>query len=302
MNEAVIRSVAEFQAQLQELESKGADFLYRGQADVKYQVDCSAARRLNLDPSKPIESQLISPLLVGYLESLIERAIKRNFLPADFNEGSPDLELLAQLQHQGAATGLIDFTSNPLVALWFACHEAPAEDGAVFLLSRSATKKLDHSSDLKKKIQSFYEIDEIWSWEPPPRGDRIGAQNSVFVLGVPMISRATMQTLTVTAESKQDILRHLDTLCNINEEELFPDFPGYSVSNASKKAYDVSRSVSYWHEQIGLALDDSAKAKAHYRCGVAFSAIKNARKAIGQYSAAIELNPDARAYGNRGPG
>ncbi len=300
MSETVIRNVAEFQTQLQTVEADETDFLYRGQADVNWKVECSASRRLNLDPTKPVENQLINPLLVGYLESRIERARKRNFLPPDFNEDSSDLELLAQLQYFGAATGLIDFTTAPLIALWFACNESHAKDGAVFLLPRSATKKVDNSSDLKEKIQSFYEKDEIWLWEPPPRGHRIGAQNSVFVLGVPVISRAAMRKLTVPAESKPDILTHLEDLCNINEEELFPDFPGYAVSNASNKTYDVSRSVSYWNERIGLAHDDSARAKAHYRCGVAFSAIKNARKAIEQYSAAIELKPDARAYGNRG--
>ncbi len=109
-----------------------------------------------------------------------------------------------------------------------------------------------------------------------------------------------MKTFIVAAESKQDFLTHLETLCDINEEELFPDFPGFAVSNGSDKTYDVLRSVSYWYEQIGLARDDSARAKAHYRCGVAFSAIKKAGKAIEQYSAAIELKPEARAYEYRG--
>lgn len=301
MSETVIRSVAEFQEQLQGFESEGTDFLYRGQADVKWKVECSAARRLNRDPTKPIEDQLINLLLVGYLESRIERAKKRNFLPPGFNADSSDLELLAQLQHYGAATGLIDFTSNPLVALWFACNESYARDGAIFLLPRSATKKVDDSSDLKKKIQSFYEKDEIWSWKPPLRGNRIGAQNSVFVLGVPVISRALMRTFTVPAESKQDVLAHLETLCNINEEELFPDFPGYAVSNASNKTYEVSRSVSYWQEQVGLASDKNERAMAHFNYGVACSAIRDFQSAIEQYSEAIALNPGhVRAYTNRG--
>jgi hypothetical protein len=37
-----------------------------------------------------------------------------------------DLQLLANLQHYGAPTRLIDFTSNPMTALWFACQE-PSE-------------------------------------------------------------------------------------------------------------------------------------------------------------------------------
>jgi hypothetical protein len=33
-----------------------------------------------------------------------------------------NLELLLELQHYGAATGLIDFSRDFLVALWFACN------------------------------------------------------------------------------------------------------------------------------------------------------------------------------------
>jgi hypothetical protein len=33
-----------------------------------------------------------------------------------------DLELLLELQHYGAATGLVDFSRDFLIALWFAAH------------------------------------------------------------------------------------------------------------------------------------------------------------------------------------
>ena len=45
-----------------------------------------------------------------------------------------DLQRLSVLQHQGAATGLLDFTEYPLIALWFACEELPDRDGKVFVL------------------------------------------------------------------------------------------------------------------------------------------------------------------------
>src|SRR5690606_32894209 len=34
-----------------------------------------------------------------------------------------DMGLLADLQHYGVETRLIDFSSNPMTALWFACQE-----------------------------------------------------------------------------------------------------------------------------------------------------------------------------------
>jgi len=301
MSAIVIRSVAEFQAQLQELESDEGGFLYRGQADAVWPVSCSAARRLTQDPTNPIEDQLISSLLVGYLEFLIAKARMRGFLPPGFSETSPDLELLAQLQHQGAATGLIDFTRQPSVALWFACSGAHFKDGAVYVLARSITEEINNRRDLEKKIQSFYEMDTLWSWEPSQRGNRVVAQSSAFVFGVPTIAPNKMERFTVQADSKHDILTQLDAVYGINEEVLFSDFPGYAVANASNKPFDVKRTVPYWREQVGLASDKNERAMAHFNNGVACSAIRDFQSAIEQYSEAIALNPGhVGAYTNRG--
>ena len=301
MNETVVTSVAEFQARLQELESDEAGLLYRGQADTIWPVSCSAARRLTQDPANPVEDQLINSLLVGYLEYLIAKARMRGFLPPGFSEISPDLELLAQLQHQGAATGLIDFTRHPFVALWFACNEAYEKDGAVYILSRSATEEISNSRDLEKQIQSFYEEGTMWSWEPSTRGNRIVAQSSVFVFGVAAVASDRMERFTIKAENKSDILSQLETVYGVNEEMLFPDFPGFAVANASNKPFDVKRTVSYWREQVELASDDSSKAMAYFYCGVAYSAVQDFQNATEQYSEAIRLNPEyTYAYTNRG--
>ena len=296
MSEIVITSMAEFQARLQEFESDEGGFLYRGQADAVWPVSCSAARRLTQDPTNLIENQLIYSLLVGYLEFLIVKARMRGF-----HETSPDLELLAQLQHQGAATGLIDFTRQPFVALWFACNGAYEKDGAVYVLSRSATEEISNRRDLEKQIQSFYQEGTLWSWEPSALGNRIVAQSSVFVFGVPAIASDRMKRFFIQAENKSNILNQLETVYGINEEILFPDFPGFAVSNSSNRSFDVKRTVSYWREQVELASDDSAKGKAYFHCGKAYSAIQDFQSAIEQFSEAIRLNPeDANAYTNRG--
>lgn len=301
MNETVITSVAEFQARLQELEPDEGGFLYRGQADAVWPVSCSAARRLTQDPTNPIEDQLINFPLVGYLKSLIDKARMRGFLPPGFSETSPDLELLAQLQHQGAATGLIDFTRQPFVALWFACNGAYERDGVVYILSRSATEEISNKRDLEKQIQTFYEEGTLWSWEPSTRGNRVVAQSSIFVFGVSAIASDRMERFLIQAENKSDVLNQLDTFCGVNEELLFPDFSGFAVANASNKAFDVKRTVSYWREQVELASDDGSKATAHFECGNEYSAIQDFQIAIEQYSEAVKLNPEnTYAYTHRG--
>ena len=56
-------------------------------------------------------------------------------MPMEVMDGATlsDLQRLSVLQHQGAATGLLDFTEYPLVALWFACAERSDKDGKVFV-------------------------------------------------------------------------------------------------------------------------------------------------------------------------
>ena len=154
---------------------KDAAFLYRGQADATWPVDCSAAQRLTKNSA--IETQLIRHLFVGYLDILISTTRMRGFLPPGFSESISDLELLAHLQHQGAATGLIDFTRHPLVALWFACHESLDTDGAIYVLNRSQTEEIGRREDLENKtLQSIYvedKEDKLWSWEPSALGNRM---------------------------------------------------------------------------------------------------------------------------------
>ena len=302
MNDIVISSEAQFREELKKLNFGDAGLLYRGQSDAKWPVNCSAVRRLARDLADPVESRLTNSLLVGYLEFLIAKARTRNVLPHGFDTASPDLELLALLQHQGAATGLIDFTLKPFVALWFACSGSQTEDGAVYFLSRASTTEISDHSEIERPLGSLYEKSVLWSWEPLPLGNRIVAQSSVFVFGEAEIGEsAKMRKFIVQAESKSDILSQLESLHGMNEETLFPDFPGFAVANASDRFFDAKRTVAYWQALITLATTDGEKAEAHYNCGVAFKALKESESAIAHYELSISFYPDnAKTFNNRG--
>ena len=302
MTEIVISSEAEFRAQLKKSDFDEASHLYRGQADANWPVNCSAVRRMASNHASPVKARLMNSLLVGYLEFLIAKARMRNVLPHGFDTASPDLELLALLQHQGAATGLIDFTLQPLVALWFACNGSQTEDGAVHFLSRTSTTEISERKDIERPLGSLYENNVLWMWEPSALGNRIVAQRSVFVFGVAEVDEpAKIGRFLVQADSKRDILLQLESLYGINEETLYPDFPGFAVANASDRFFDTKLTASYWQALNELATTNEERAQAHYNCGVAYSALRQFEEAIEQYDSAIAYNPDdAKALNNRG--
>lgn len=301
MNDVTICSITDFHTKLDQLSPSAGQILFRGQPDASWPVSCSAARRLTQDSGSPIRTQLIDSLLVGYLESLIKRARIRQFFPPHLDADSSDLDFLAQLQHQGAATGLFDFTHNPLVALWFACHESHETDGAVFLLPRSKTRQITSDGALNIPIAYFYKDKVLWSWDPNPLGSRIEAQGSVFVFGGARIANSDMERFVVKEHAKLDILIQLETQHNIHEENIYPDFPGYATANNSYKPFNLQRSISYWEGQLDLALSNEQLAMAYYNCGVAYGAANDSARAIECFDKAIEHDPrSVSAYFNRG--
>lgn len=103
----------------------GQKLLYRGHSDKKYQLLPSVARKKNI----PTQVSLLD-----YERNLIEEAKYR--MPSVFRDELQPIDLLAILQHYGIPTRLLDVTSSPLVALYFACCSHKEYDGEVVIFER----------------------------------------------------------------------------------------------------------------------------------------------------------------------
>ena len=113
--------------------------VFRGQANSYWKLHSTATRRLIKffdDDDCVIEDSQFSQMHLVYHRSVLLEPARTLGFGSDNGQRMSDLQLLAKLQHFGAATALIDFTWDPLVALWFACEESSC-DGRVFILDLS---------------------------------------------------------------------------------------------------------------------------------------------------------------------
>ena len=282
--------------------------IYRGQGNSDWKVDCSAVRRLEAYRDSRIVPQIVGHSLVAYLANLLNEGSRYIGTCPELPRGCSDLDLLVQLQHQGAATGLIDFTLSPLVALWFACTGHPEKDGAVYVLPRTRTQDIDRDQVQRRGLLNyFYGIgDHDWTTShlyllsPRVMDGRPASQQSVFVLGAPFIWPALLKKVEIDKNAKKDLLAELRTSHDLTEESLFVDFAGFAQANSFSRPFDTINTVEFWTERIRGITERTEKAQAHVDCGMAYSAIEDHEHAIAQYTEAIRLDPNnIGAYVNR---
>ncbi len=203
-------------------------YIFRGQPSESYELDCTASRKFSNtkkeDKTVLVDNQvkLISQLRVkGFGFS---KAKQKRF---------HDLEFLADLRHYGTPSCLIDFTSNFLIALWFACQkdknqkDKNQKDGKIFILNCYDVKNFSLVSSKKLEETIDYLLGDkfkrLWYWIPERLNQRLTDQEAVFVFGKPVIPDTYFKYILVGKEDKEAILDELEKFFDYTKKALFSD-------------------------------------------------------------------------------
>ena len=199
--------------------------VYRGQADIDWDLESGAVHRLRQAYGENLpadESELRNLVAEYHREQLV--------MPMQVIDGADlsDLQRLSVLQHQGAATGLLDFTENPLIAFWFACTEKPDKDARVFLIDIGDPQVARNG----RTLDNPFDAGQVVVYYEPDRslGARIVAQQGVFVICNPFIPAQHLKSVVIPHSSKGQLQDYLKRL-GLSQEALFGDIPGLATAN-----------------------------------------------------------------------
>lgn len=211
--------------------------MWRGQANALWPIHSAAYRRLRID------LETVSELdLKNYETSLLARASHRGFRRIDGRDLS-DLELLARLQHHGAATRLLDATRSALIGLFFCAVSEPDLPGLLLGIHSSGLGGYEGLLDQRPYEKIFDKLPNTHpqTWEPPVVSSRISAQRAQFLYS-PVVSdrRGSLALgkskhlllIQISPKLKKECLKILSEIYDIRYLTLFPDIDGFGYANS----------------------------------------------------------------------
>ena len=211
-----------------------------------------------------------------------------------YTDFTDETDVLTELQHYGGKTNLIDFTTDCLIALFFACDGSPDKDGRVILLNKNSNQGTISSP---KKNQN----------------NRVISQKSIFFQSPKgYLEEKDYAAIPIPKEMKQSLLDYLRKCHGITTHTIYNDIFGY-IRNQEKHqgAYtefyigltfqekgEYEEAIKHYDKAIHINPQDAA---AYNNRGLAKGRLGRYEDAIADYNEVLRINPQlAEAYYNRG--
>ena len=277
---------------IQEIVEKSVDgdYIFRGEPECYPKVSSGLYRQYGGDFGiEDSDIEIIQETIVlGMAKDYIDRA--------------DESKILTELQHYGGKTNLIDFTTDYLIALFFACDGSRHKEGRIILLKKE-------SEEYKVRV-------------PTKAFKRSAFQKSIFV----QPSKGFIvpdKVVTIPKDLKYPILNYLQKYHDVSIKHIYNDIHGFikwqgihihahleatkgtifqhrgDLENSRKKKLKCyEKAIAHYSEALRL---NSNLFDVYNKRGIVYNDKGEYDLAIRDYNTAIEYYPDyADAYANRG--